>query len=136
MQDTETPNKVANKLLTKLLNDSKKDNARLKETNQNLQKRISELEQECKNLEEKLQTQEALWIKAFDMMSPKKKGSEGVNTTFPAPDNSTAKPKPQVQRGKQKANYKQNMKTMIHQKYMKKLEDQQILHEKQLHELR
>lgn len=126
--------------MAKLLADSKKENAKQKESNQKLLERISELEQEVKVLSEKLKTQEALWIKAFDVNSPKNK-KRSMNTSFSpsvvGPNQRMGQNHPQsMERGKPKANYKQNMKTMIHQKYMKKLEDQQKRHEKEMNKLR
>lgn len=124
--------------MNKALAEYKKENDRLKETNQGLQERIDELEQEVKDAEEKIKNQEALWIKAFDIVSPKnatKKISTGKNVTFPAPV-ASKKVERVIDRPKAKANYKQNMKTMIHQKYMKKFEDQEKAHEKQINALR
>ena len=138
-------------MLTKILADTKKENNKLKEEKLGLQKRISDLEQELKEAEEKYHNKEQLWIKAFEASSPKNiqggKGEKqfsfaGVNLrnakSPPArigmPQTGPAQGTNAQQRGK--VNYKQNMKTMIHQKYMKKLEDQQKLFEKRFNELR
>jgi hypothetical protein len=126
--------------MSKLLADSKKESIRQKEANQKFQERISELEEEVQILNEKLKSQEALWIKAFDINSPKNK-KRSANVSFSpsvaVPNQRTGKNQPQsMERGKLKANYKQNMKTMIHQKYIKKLEDQQKRHEREMNRLR
>ena len=109
----------------------------MRENNQTLKSRIEELEKEIEEAEDKAKTQEALWIKAFDMVSPK-----GANSK-PQSNKALAFPVPQkkkieriVPQPREKANYKQNMKTMIHQKYMKKLEDQAKAHHKLLNEQR
>lgn len=123
-------------MLSKLLADSKKDNEKLRDANTKLRVQVDQLEEEMKTLEEKLGTQEALWIKAFDMVSPKNKNTKKrtQNLQFTIPEKASEGKK--GEKGKPKANYKQNMKTMIHQKYIKKLEDQQKRHEGEMDNMR
>ena len=69
-----------------------------------------------------------MWIKSFEANSPKNYSTKNVNLNCNAfrPGNKNN------ERVRPRANYKENMKTLIHQKYMKKIEDLQRKHEKEM----
>ena len=113
--------------MVKAINDLKKENERVKDINEKLLARIEGLEKELTSVSDKLKTQEVLWIKNFGN-SPKSRPMS-PNATFSSKMPVAKKLNPKV---KEKANYKENIRTMIHQKYMKKLEDQEIEHQRQM----
>lgn len=104
---------MANKVLAKLLADTRKDNAKLKEANTDLLSRLNEVEVELIEARDKIKHQEQLFIKALETNSPKNKVK--VNG-FAAPVSNKIQV---INTQKGQKNYKQDMKTMIHQKYIK-----------------
>lgn len=104
---------MANKVLAKLLADTRKDNVKLKEVNSELLSRLTELESELVEVKDKVKNQEQLFIKALETNSPKNKLKM---TGFIAPISNKVQV---INTQKGQKNYKQDMKTMIHQKYIK-----------------
>ena len=97
-----------------------KEVKRLTKKNQELLNKISDLETQLADVKECLRKQEQMWIKSIEATSPKAKIS---NRSMKVDMNFASKAKSnQVQSGEKprvKINYKQNMKTMVHQKYLK-----------------
>ena len=78
------------------------------------------------SLSEKLKAQESLFIKTFSQ-SPKRQIINSKMGLWRVQNINTD--------GK-KANYQENIKTMVHHKYLKKMEDQEIEHQKQMNEFK
>ncbi|CAI2378601.1 unnamed protein product [Moneuplotes crassus] len=129
--------KAATMVLTKMIADEKKEVKKLSKKNQDLLNKISELEKQLSDVTECLRKQEQMWIKSIETTSPTQKvpnRSMKIDMNF---SSKTKSNKAQIgEKPKVKINYRQNMKTMVHQKYLKKIEDLQKRHEKEMHLLR
>ena len=118
------------KMLVKVLSDQKKEWERLKELSESLLDRIKKLEVENMKLSDKLKAQESLFIKTFS--SPPKRQL----VISPGTANKGGLRKQNITFGEKKNNYQDNLKQMVHHKYLKKMESQEIEHQKQMAELK